>query len=123
MKSTIRTVEAYIETFPADVRALLKKMRATVRAAAPDAVESMSYGMAGYKLAGRPLVYFGGFKGHVGFFATPSGHAAFAKETAKYKGAKGSVRFPIAEPLPLALVARMVKFRVKENLAAAKQKK
>lgn len=113
---TFKTVAEYLASFPKETQARLKSMRKIIRATAPDAAESISYGMVGYKLEGKPLVYFGGFKNHVGFFATPSGHAAFKKETARYKGAKGSVQFPHDEPLPLKLIEKMTKFRVKENL-------
>ena len=115
MKKAPKTVDTYIEDNPKAVVSRLKAIRRIIRKNAPGALESISYGLVGYKLDGKPLVYFGGFKKHVGFFATPSGHAAFKKEMAKYKNAKGSVQFPNDEPLPLKLIERMVKFRVKEN--------
>ncbi|QKE86129.1 DUF1801 domain-containing protein [Arthrobacter sp. NEB 688] len=87
-------------------------MRRTVREAAPDAVESMAYGMPAYKLDKKPLVYFAGYDRHVGFYATPNGHEAFADEFARYKQGKGSVQLPLDEPLPLDLVRRVVEFRV-----------
>ena len=108
------TVDAYIAAFPKSTQTLLKQVRKTIRDAAPEAVEGISYGMPGYKLNGKPLVYFGGYEHHIGFYATPSGHAEFDKALSKYKQGKGSVQFPIDEPMPLELIARIVKFRVKE---------
>lgn len=110
-----RTVDEYIASFPEDTRVLLAMMRETIRIAAPGAEESIAYGMPAYKTFKKPLVYFAGFKSHIGFYATPTGHSEFAKELSKYKQGKGSVQFPIDEPLPLELVSRIVKFRVKEN--------
>ena len=104
-------VDDYIAAFDGDVKARLARLRETIRAEAPDAEESMSYGLVGYKLHGKPLVYFGGFAHHVGFYATPNGHEAFAKEFARYKQGKGSVQFPNDQPLPEALIRRVVAFR------------
>jgi uncharacterized protein YdhG (YjbR/CyaY superfamily) len=108
------TVEAYIRTFPADVQSVLEAIRQTIRETAPEAVESIAYGMPAYKLSGKPLVYFGGFKNHIGLYATPTGHSAFAQELSKYKQGKGSVQFPLSEPMPLDLITRIVQFRVQE---------
>lgn len=105
------TVEEYLAAFSGDKRKRLDMMRAIVRGEAPDAVEEFSYGLVGYKLEGKPLVYFGGFSHHVGFYATPNGHAAFTEDFAKYKQGKGSVQFPDIEPLPLELVREVVRFR------------
>ena len=109
---TADAVDEYIDAFEGDVRERLVSMRDTVRAVAPDAVESIAYGMPAYKLDGKPLVYFAGYAGHVGFYATPNGHEAFADEFASYKQGKGSVQFPHTEPLPTDLVGRVVEFRV-----------
>ncbi len=114
------TVDLYIAEFPAEVQEKLIKVREIIRNAAPGAAESISYGMPGYKLAGRPLVYFAGFKAHIGFYATPTGHEAFAKELSKYKQGKGSVQFPLNKPMPWDLIKRIVEFRVKENLQGKK---
>jgi uncharacterized protein YdhG (YjbR/CyaY superfamily) len=114
MKTSIKTVNDYIETFPKSQQQLLKQMRATIQQAAPNAVESISYGMAAYKLNGKPLVYFAGFENHIGFYATPNTHIQFARQLAKYKQGKGSVQFPINKALPLTLVTKMVKFKVKQ---------
>lgn len=86
----------------------------TIQKNAPDAIESVSYGMPAYKLDGKPFVYFAAFKNHIGLYATPSAHAEFAKELAKYKQGKGSVQFPLQDPLPLALISRMLKFKLRE---------
>lgn len=117
------TVAAYLATFPAEVQRLLQQVRETIHQAAPEATESISYGMPAYKLNGRPLVYFAAFKHHLGFYATPTGHAAFAAELAGYKEGKGSVQFPLDKPLPLELISRIVQFRVTENLEKTVTKK
>lgn len=122
MNNSIKNTDAYINSFPIEIQILLEQIRATIKQHAPEAEESISYGMPAYKLYGRPLVYFAGYKNHIGFYATPTGHEAFAKDLAKYKQGKGSVQFPIDKTLPLQLIAKIVKFRVKENLQKAKQK-
>jgi len=108
-------VEKYISEFPEELQERLIQMRNTILQIAPDAEEGISYGMPAYKLSGKPLVYFAGFRNHVGFYATPSGHKAFAEELANYKTGKGSVQFPHSSPLPLNLVARITRFRADEN--------
>jgi uncharacterized protein YdhG (YjbR/CyaY superfamily) len=112
--SQISTVDQYIEARPANVRALLEELRATIRRAAPDATEKLSYRIPTFYYFGN-LVHYAAFKHHIGFYPTPSGIEAFREELARYAGAKGSVQFPLDEPLPLDLVARIVQFRVKEN--------
>lgn len=104
-------VETYITQFDDDVRARLLQLRELVRAEAPTAVESFTYGLVGYKLNGKPLVYFGGFKNHIGFYATPNGHEAFREEFSKYKQGKGSVQFPNDQPLPVRLVKHVIAYR------------
>lgn len=111
----------YIESFPPSTQKILKQVRSTIKKAAPKAEETMSYGMPAFKLNG-PLIYFAGYKSHIGLYATPSGHTAFKKELAKYKQGKGSVQFPLDEPMPLKLITQIVKFRVIQNLAKAKKK-
>ncbi len=108
-------VDEYIMNFPEGTRKLLLQIRETIKQSAPEAEESISYGMPVYKTNGRPLVYFAGFKNHIGFYATPSGHSMFADELSKYKQGKGSVQFPLNRPIPFDLIERIVKFRVKEN--------
>ena len=106
------TVDDYLDGFEGEVRDRLVTMRGLVRAGAPDAVESVAYGMPAYKLDGKPLVYFAGFAKHVGFYATPNGHEAFADDFAAYPQGRGSVQFPHTRPLPVDLVRRVVAFRV-----------
>jgi uncharacterized protein YdhG (YjbR/CyaY superfamily) len=110
-------IDVYIQTFEPAVQDRLKKIREVILKEAPLAVESMSYGMPAYKTNGLPLVYFAAFKNHIGFYATPTGHSAFAEELKQYKQGKGSVQFPLSEPLPIDLITRIVAFRVEENLA------
>ena len=109
--AAVGSVEEYLSGFDGDVRARLDEMRAVIRDAAPEAAESMAYGMPAYKLDGKPLVYFAGYAKHVGFYATPNGHEAFAEEFSRYTQGKGSVQFPHTEPLPTDLVRRVVAFR------------
>lgn len=115
-------VDAYIGQFPAATQAVLKQVRAAVLKAAPKAEESISYGMPAYKVNGKALVYFAGYDKHIGFYATPTGHEAFKKELAGYKQGKGSVQFPLEEKMPLALITKIVQFRLAENKEKAKEK-
>jgi len=108
-------VDNYISAFPFPVREILRQIRTIILTAAPDAVESIGYGIPAYSTMGKPLVYFAGFKKHIGFYATPSGHEEFVKELASYKQGKGSVQFPVNKPIPYDLIRRMVEFRVREN--------
>lgn len=114
-------VDMYIDQFSENVREKLIEMRKIILENAPEATESFAYGMPAYKLNGRPLVYFAGFKNHIGFYATPSGHEEFKDELAGYKQGKGSVQFPIGNPLPLDLVKRIVLYRIKENMLKVKK--
>ena len=107
----VNSVEDYINQFDGEVKTRLLKLRELVKTESPGAVEALSYGLVGYKRNGKPLVYFGGFKSHVGFYATPNGHEAFAKDFAKYKQGKGSVQFPLSQPLPVGLIKRVVQYR------------
>jgi uncharacterized protein YdhG (YjbR/CyaY superfamily) len=108
------TVDEYIERFPEPVQVRLEAVRKTIRRAAPNAVEVISYSMPAYR-QDTILVWFAGFKNHIGFYPGASGIAAFKKELSEYKSAKGSVQFPLDSPLPLALVTRIVKYRVRES--------
>ncbi len=121
-KTIASSVDEYISAFPKEVKQLLIQMRKTIKAAAPKAEELISYGMPAYKLNGM-LVYFAGYENHIGFYATPTGHASFKKELSVYKQGKGSVQFPIDKTLPLTLITKIVKYRVKENLQRIKTKK
>ena len=116
------TIDDYINEFPPDVQKLLRTLRDTIHKAAPKAVEAMKYGLPTFVWNGN-LVHFGGFKSHIGFYPAPSGIRAFEKQLARYEKSKGAIRFPMDEPLPLSLIARIVKFRVKENNDNMKDKK
>ena len=121
MVKQFKTMDEYIKTFPEDVQSILEKMRKTIRKAAPEAVEAISYQMPTFKIDGKNLVHFAAQKNHIGFYPTPSGTEAFKKELSRYKGAKGSVQFPIEEPIPYDLVKKIVMFRVKENIMKKSQ--
>lgn len=109
-------VDSYIKGFDGIIGERLRAMRKIVTDSAPDAIEEFSYGLVGYKLNGKPLVYFGGFPHHTGFYATPNGHEAFKDDFSKYKQGKGSVQFPHDQPLPIELVRKVVEYR-KKHLA------
>jgi uncharacterized protein YdhG (YjbR/CyaY superfamily) len=123
MNSKPTSVDTYIDGFPTTTQAVLKQLRKLIKKTAADAEETIAYGMPAYKLNGKPLVYFAGYNQHVGFYATPTGHEKFAKELSKFKQGKGSVQFPLNEPMPLNLIERIVKFRVAESEQKAKPKK
>jgi len=108
-------VERYLNEFSGNIRQRLDVVRKIIRDAAPEAVESIGYGMPAYKLNGKPLVYFAGFTKHIGLYATPNGHEAFKKEFAPYKQGKGSVQFPLDQPLPVELIRRVVEYRVSQQ--------
>ena len=112
--SSPTTVDEYIAGFPKDVQKILKEVRAVVRAAAPDAQERIAYQMPTYTM-GKNLAHFAAFKNHIGFYPTPNGISSFEKQLSKYKRAKGSVQFPIDEPIPIALIKKIVEYRVKEQ--------
>ena len=109
------TVDEYIDSLPDKTKEELTKLRNKIKELVPDAVESMSYGMPGYKFNGKPLVYFAGWKDHIGFYPTPNGMEQFDKELAPYKTGKGTAQFPLDKPLPLDLITRIVKYRKEET--------
>lgn len=113
-KATVKTVDEYLAKLPADQRAALSKVRRAIRAAAPDAVEYIGYGLAGYKLDGKPLVYFGAMKEHCGLYGIPAEIDEFAKDLKGFGTSKGAVRFTPEKPLPAALVTRIVRYRVRK---------
>jgi len=117
-----RDVDGYIATFPRDVQALLKRVRRTIRAAAPKATELISYNIPAYRQNGM-LVYFAGFQGHIGLYPPVRGNAALEKAVARYAGPRGNLKFSHQQPLPLALIARIVRFKVKQDRARAAAKK
>jgi len=116
-----QTIDEYIAGFPADVQEVLQKIRKTVHEAAPEATEKISYQMPTFYLKGN-LVHFAAFKEHIGFYPVPTGIEKFKKELSVYKQGKGSVQFPLDQPMPYDLITKIVKFRVKESLAAAAAK-
>ncbi|HEX8035572.1 MAG TPA: DUF1801 domain-containing protein [Ktedonobacterales bacterium] len=120
-KAGYRTIDEYIATFPENIQAKLQALRATIRAAAPDAEERISYAMPAFAQNGI-LVYFAAAKNHIGFYPTSSGIAAFQDELSAYEGSKGAVRFSNDQPLPLDLITRIVKFRLAESLARGAEK-
>ena len=113
-----KTIDEYIAGFPPDIRRTLKQIRSTIRKAAPAAEEAIAYQMPTFRQHGN-LVHFAAFKNHIGFYPAPRAIEEFKKELAAYEGSKGTVRFPLDQPLPLGLIGRMVKFRVKKNLEQA----
>lgn len=115
-------IDEYISTQPAKVQTLLKQMRSAIHKAAPKATEAIKYGIPTFMQEGN-LVHFAGYQNHIGFYPAPMGIKEFSKETAKYEAGKGTLQFPIDEPLPLDLVARIVKFRLDYNLEKSKAKK
>jgi uncharacterized protein YdhG (YjbR/CyaY superfamily) len=121
METKITTIDDYIATFPANVKDNLNQIRATIKKAAPDAIEKISYGMPTFELNGN-LIHFAAFKNHIGLYPAPQGIEAFKTELSGYKGAKGSVQFPLDQQMPLDLISRITKYRVEKNLAKPKKK-
>jgi uncharacterized protein YdhG (YjbR/CyaY superfamily) len=120
--STPENIDEYIAGFPKDVQEILEQVRRTIQEAAPGAQEAIKYQMPTFILKGN-LVHFAAFKKHIGFYPVPSGIEQFKDELSVYEGGKGSVRFPLDQPMPLELISRIVKFRVAENLKKAELKK
>lgn len=114
-------IDKYIAGFPVSTQKILEQLRATIRKAAPAAEETISYGIPTFTLKGN-LVHFAAYKNHIGFYPTPSGIETFKKELSVFKGAKGSVQFPLDKPLPIGLITKIVEFRAKENMEKAKIK-
>jgi len=121
-KTVYTSTDDYISQFSPEIRDKLETMRSTIKASAPDAEERISYQMPTFSLHGN-LVHFAAFKHHIGFYPGASGISAFQQELSVYKGAKGSVQFPLDQPLPLELVSRIVQYRVAENKEKAERKK
>ena len=115
MRSSTNEIDQYISGFPKEVQIILEQIRAAIRQEAPEAEETIKYAIPTYVLHGN-LVHFAGYKNHIGFYPAPSGIEEFKAELSVYKGAKGSIQFPLNKPMPLDLITRIVKFRVKENL-------
>ncbi|HZY97471.1 MAG TPA: DUF1801 domain-containing protein [Candidatus Cybelea sp.] len=114
-KRVPRDFNDYLSAFPKNVQMLLGKMRLAIKKAAPKAQETISYNVPAFAMNGKKIVWFAAFKSHIGFYPGAAAIAAFKKELAGYKTAKGSVQFPFDEPLPLSLVARIVEFRLSQS--------
>ena len=117
-----KDIDEYIDRFPEDVQNVLHKIRALINEVVPDAEEKISYQIPTFTLNGSYLIYFAGFKNHVSVYPAPRGTEQFKKELAAYEGGKGTVRFPLDQPIPYGLIKRIVKFKVKENKEKAKEK-
>jgi len=120
-KTTIKSIDEYILKFPAEIQETLEMLRKVIKESAPDVKEKISYQMPTFVLHGN-LVHFAAYKNHIGFYPTPSAIDKFRQELSEYKGAKGSVQFPIDKTLPYELISRIVKFRVEENIEKAEDK-
>ncbi len=118
-KRQFKIIDEYVASFPTNVQVMLQELRQTIRKAAPGAMETISYQIPTFRLNGY-LVFFAAFKNHIGFYPMPAAIRAFKKELSRYGTAKGTVRFPLGEPLPLSLISKIVRFRAKENLAKKK---
>jgi len=119
--TTPKDIDEYIAGYPQDVQEILEQVRTTIRGAAPEAEEAISYGIPTFKLKGN-LVHFAAYKKHIGFYPTSTGIEKYKNELSAYEGAKGTVKFPLTEPIPFDLISQIVTFRVKENLERAEAK-
>ena len=118
-----KNIDEYIAAFPEEIQAMLEQIRATISKVAPTAEEAIKYAIPTFVLNGRNLVHFAAFKNHIGFYPTPTGIESFQKELSKYKQGKGSVQFPLDEPMPLALITKIVKFNMVRNAERDVKKK
>ena len=121
-KTNFHNIDEYIRTFPEDVQKILERIRQTIKKAAPKAEETISYQMPAFRQNGV-LVYFAAFKNHIGFFPTSKAIEAFKKDLGGYKTSKGTIQFPLDKRIPLVLISRITKFRVKEDTEKTKNKK
>jgi uncharacterized protein YdhG (YjbR/CyaY superfamily) len=121
-QTTPKNIDEYIAGFPNDVQEILEKIRTTIRKAAPEAEEKISYQIPTFTLKGSYLIYFAAYKKHIGLYPAPRGAEKFKEELSAYEGGKGTLRFPLGKPIPFGLISRIVKFRIKENLEKAKAK-
>jgi uncharacterized protein YdhG (YjbR/CyaY superfamily) len=115
MKNKISSIDEYIETFPQDIQVILQQVRQTIKAAAPKAGETISYGIPTFTLNGKYLIYFAGWKHHISIYPIPTGNDAFQQEITPYISGKGTLKFPIEKPIPLKLITKIVKLKVAEN--------
>jgi uncharacterized protein YdhG (YjbR/CyaY superfamily) len=118
-KVSFVSIDAYIASFPEETQKILEDIRTTIRAATPDAEETISYNMPTFTLNGHYLVYFAAFKKHIGFYPAPVGVAEFEADLAAYESGKGTVKFPLDQPMPFDLIRKIVQFRARENLEQA----
>jgi uncharacterized protein YdhG (YjbR/CyaY superfamily) len=123
MKSKINSIDEYIDTFPEDMQTILKQVRKTIKTAAPEAGERISYGIPTFTLNGKYLIYFAGWKHHISIYPIPIGDDAFNQEIAPYVSGKGTLKFPTDKPMPLKLITKIVKLKVAESLSRTDQKK
>ncbi len=123
MKSKINSIDEYIETFPEDTQKILKQVRRTIKAAAPEAGEKISYGIPTFTLNGKYLIYFAGWKNHISIYPIPIGDEAFNKEISQYVAGKGTLKFQIDKPMPLKLISKIVNLKVAEALTKTDKKK
>ena len=123
MKNKSNSIDEYIDTFPEDVQTVLKQVRKTIKAAAPQAGEKISYGIPTFTLNGKYLIYFAGWKHHISIYPVPTADDSFNQEIAPYVAGKGTLKFPVDKPIPLKLITKIVKLNVAENLARTNQKK
>ena len=121
-KNDFTSIDDYITTFPEEIQRMLEELRASIKAAAPDAREKISYQIPAFELNGKNLVHFAGWKNHISIYPIPSGSEAFNKQVAQYADGKGTLKFTIDKPLPLKLIGRIVKCRIANNLKNAVNK-
>jgi uncharacterized protein YdhG (YjbR/CyaY superfamily) len=122
-KANFHSINEYIGTFPKDVQKIMQQLRATIKAAAPEASETISYNMPTFTLNSTYLVYFAGWKNHIAFYGAPRGNAEFKEDLSAYEAGKGTLQFPYVNPIPLDLITKIVKFRAAENLKRTDKKK
>ena len=120
-KTQVNDIDQYIAGFSLEIQAILQEVRATIKKAAPEAGEAISYQMPTFKLNGN-LIHFAAFKNHIGVYPAPTGIEQFRKELSGYKGGKGSVQFPFSQPIPYDLISKIVKYRLQENREKAEAK-
>ena len=122
-KVSFNSIDEYIASFPEDVQKIMKELRSTIKAAAPEAGEKISYNMPTFTLNGTYLVYFAGWKNHIAFYGAPRGNAEFKEDLSAYESGAGTLQFPYDNPMPLGLITKIVKFRATENLKRTDKKK
>jgi uncharacterized protein YdhG (YjbR/CyaY superfamily) len=122
-KVTFHSIDEYVASFPKDVQKIMEQLRSTIKTAAPEAEEKISYNMPTFTLDGTYLVYFAGWKNHIAFYGAPRGNAEFRDDLSSYESGAGTLQFPYDKPMPLDLITKIVKFRAAENLKRTDKKK